>query len=218
MPLTYDPAQVPPREDRPAPPPVATAGQARPGTPPASRPARKVEDDRERPDKAAVNASCLWSRTTRPFAGILRDLAHEAGFQCLVAGYGRGSPGAGPPASAQRHRPRRRPARPVGPGRAGPAQARRRHPPHPGPRRLGRRPHPDRALSLGAVGYLVKPVKREDLSECAGGPDLAPVSLVTPRADRRGRPGPARRSRQAAGLGRRRDGRRAPPPPSAWSA
>ncbi len=141
--------------------------QPRPHQPRAPRPPA-FDDDRDRL-RSRTRASSWSSRTIARFAAILRDLAHEMGFQCVVAQTAGDGLAAAATLSAERDPARHQPARPFRPRRARPAQAQSAHAAHPGARRLGRRLQPE-ALELGAVGYALKPVKREELvARAAGG-------------------------------------------------
>jgi signal transduction histidine kinase/CheY-like chemotaxis protein/CHASE3 domain sensor protein len=160
IPASYDPALVAERE-APASPSRETS--AAPAAQPA-RPARmqpQVADDRN--DLAAGGRILLVVEDDASFAGIMRDLSHEMGFQCLVAG------------TAEEALSLARQFKPsavvldVGlPDQSGLAVLDRlkrdvetRHiPVHV----VSATDHSQTALSLGAIGYLVKPVKREDLA------------------------------------------------------
>ncbi|WP_313436301.1 response regulator [Novosphingobium sp.] len=122
---------------------------------------RQVEDDRETASMA--QRVLLVVEDDSSFAGIVRDMAREMGFQCLVAG------------TAEEALQLARSFQPhavvldIGlPDQSGLALLDRlkrdvetRHiPVHV----VSGTDHTQTALSLGAVGYLVKPVKREDLS------------------------------------------------------
>jgi len=186
MPLAHDPAQAGPGSASalaPALPSVfapapsgmpqftasqfAASPQPAPPTPPAGRaPAaavlpRPVEDDRD--TAAMAQRVLLVVEDDSSFAGIVRDMAREMGFQCLVSG------------TAEEALQLARSFRPhavvldIGlPDQSGLALLDRlkrdvetRHiPVHV----VSGSDHTQTALSLGAIGYLVKPVKREDLS------------------------------------------------------
>ncbi|QKR99340.1 response regulator [Sphingomonas sp. CL5.1] len=164
IPRSYDPAFVASR-DAPvmASPPTASA-PAMPAPPAAARPAllpRRVEDDRDRLSEAMRILLVVEDDAT--FAGIVCDLSREMGFQCLVAG------------TAEEALELARQYRPsavvldVGlPDQSGLAVLDRlkrdvetRHiPVHV----VSGSDHTQTALSLGAIGYLMKPVKRDDLA------------------------------------------------------
>jgi len=162
IPLEYDPAKVEARSEAPAAPPVATpSGQA--PRPTAKRTARlpAVEDDRDRLDGA--RRVLLVVEDDQAFAGIVRDLSREAGFKCLVAG------------TAEEALELARQFKPSAivldlglPDQSGLSvldrlkreDATRHIPIHV----VSASDHQQTALSLGAMGYLVKPVKREDLA------------------------------------------------------
>jgi signal transduction histidine kinase/CheY-like chemotaxis protein/CHASE3 domain sensor protein len=161
LPTTYDPAQVAPRDEPRLPEavPVTTQGLIQ-GTAPAPLP-RRVEDDRA--NLVSAGRILLVVEDDESFAGIVRDLSHEMGFQCLVAG------------TAEEALELARQFKPsavvldVGlPDQSGLAVldrlkrdvATRHIPVHV----VSASDHTQTALSLGAIGYLVKPVKREELA------------------------------------------------------
>jgi CheY-like chemotaxis protein len=121
-----------------------------------------VEDDRDRLEGG--RRVLLVVEDDRAFAGIVRDLSREAGFQCLVAGT------AGEALEiARRFRPSAIVLDIGLPDQSGLAvldrlkrdDATRHIPIH----IVSANDHMQTALSLGVVGYLVKPVKREDLAQ-----------------------------------------------------
>ena len=130
------PSAAPAALRRPPAPPASRAGAPRrvPGDPPRRRRARPTLDGRQartHPDRrgrSELRRACF-------------DLAHELDFQSRGGDDRRTRAGAGRALSPERDRARRRAARSVGALRARHAQARLEHPPHPGPRRLGRRLH-----------------------------------------------------------------------------
>ncbi|MFS2108617.1 response regulator [Sphingomonas sp. Sphisp140] len=161
IPLRYDPSLVAEREDQPGSPariePLPVPGSAQRPRPAA----RRVEDDRD--TLGTAERILLVVEDDGSFAAIVRDLAHEMGFQCLVAG------------TAEEALELARQYKPsavvldVGlPDQSGLAVLDRlkrdvetRHiPVH----IVSAADHSQTALSLGAIGYLVKPVKREDLA------------------------------------------------------
>ena len=161
VPIAYDPARVAPREQ-----PRAEAATA-PATvaPRAPRPAplpRAVDDDRDQ--AAGARRMLLVVEDDDKFASIVRDLSREIGFQCLVAG------------TAEEALKLARQFKPsavvldVGlPDESGLMvldrlkrdEATRHIPIHV----ISASDHAQTALSLGAIGYLVKPVKRDDLAD-----------------------------------------------------
>jgi CheY-like chemotaxis protein len=160
LPVAYDPASVAPREPsaRVDAPPIAGA------QPRAARAAcaKTVEDDRDQ--LIGARRVLLVIEDDDKFAGIVRDLSREMGFQCLVAN------------TAEEALKLARSIRPsavvldVGlPDESGLMvldrlkrdDATRHIPIHV----ISANDHSQTALSLGAIGYLVKPVKREALAE-----------------------------------------------------
>lgn len=159
IPHTYDPSRVVPRE----PPRLAEA----PTAPVPARPKRittlkAVEDDREQ--AMGARRVLLVVEDDDKFAGIVRDLSRELGFQCLVA------------STAEEALKLAREFKPsavvldVGlPDESGLLvldrlkrdDATRHIPIHV----ISAEDHSQTALSLGAIGYLVKPVKRDDLAD-----------------------------------------------------
>ena len=164
IPLTYDPARVAPRDQRE---PSATAPATTAASPPprVQKPAlspRPIEDDRDQ--LAGTRRLLLVVEDDEKFAAIVRDLSREMGFQCIVAG------------TAEEALKLAKQFKPsavvldVGlPDQSGLAVLDRlkrddvtRHIPI---HVVSGADHSQTALSLGAVGYLVKPVKREQLAE-----------------------------------------------------
>jgi signal transduction histidine kinase/CheY-like chemotaxis protein/CHASE3 domain sensor protein len=158
LPVAYAPDLVAPRED-----PVVRTARASIAAPATASPKplpRRVDDDRERLSTGPV---LLVVEDDESFAGIVRDLSHEMKFQCLVAG------------TAEEALQLARDFRPsaivldVGlPDQSGLAVldrlkrdvATRHIPVHV----VSAADHSQTALALGAIGYLVKPVKRQDLA------------------------------------------------------
>jgi signal transduction histidine kinase/CheY-like chemotaxis protein/CHASE3 domain sensor protein len=168
LPVTYDPAAVVARQDRPAAPPeepVASEPMAQPLTPVALP--RKLEDDRDHLDGDAPDATrriLLVIEDDETFASILRDLSREMGFQALVA-----STAEEALALARQHMPSAVVLDVGLPDQSGLSVLDRlkrdvetRHIPI---HVVSGSDHAQTALSLGAVGYMLKPVKREDLAE-----------------------------------------------------
>jgi CheY-like chemotaxis protein/CHASE3 domain sensor protein len=155
IPLEYDPALVEARAEPSA--PVGTAI-----TPPRHKPRlAPVEDDRERLDGA--RRVLLVVEDDQVFAGIVRDLSREAGFQTLVAGTAEEAL-----ALSRQHRPSAIVLDLGLPDQSGLAvldrlkreDATRHIPIHV----VSASDQTQTAFSLGAMGYLLKPVKREDLA------------------------------------------------------
>ncbi len=163
IPAAYDPAQVAAREAgengvSETPPAPAAAIPARTRRPLAKR----VDDDREALTDARRLLLVIEDDDT--FAAIVRDLAREAGFQCLVAG------------TAQEALELARTYKPSAvvldlglPDQSGLTvldrlkrdDATRHIPIHV----VSGADHSQTALSLGAVGYLLKPVQRDELAD-----------------------------------------------------
>ena len=160
IPLAYDPSNV---ALRPEPVPLsAAAGQ--PPAPPArpAAPAFAADDDREHLE--STRRILLVVEDDQTFAGIVRDLARETGFQCLLAGTAEEALDL-----AKRYKPSAIVLDVGLPDQSGLAVLDRlkcddetRHIPI---HVVSATDHIQTALSLGAVGYLVKPVSREDLAE-----------------------------------------------------
>jgi signal transduction histidine kinase/DNA-binding response OmpR family regulator/CHASE3 domain sensor protein len=165
IPQTYSATRVRPREEpakAPAPifafetpQPVSTAADSR-------EPERQVEDDRER--LTGQRRVLLIIEDDQSFAGILRDLSHEMEFECLVAGSATEAL-----ALAKEFHPNAVVLDVGLPDHSGlwvldqlKRDTRTRHiPVHV----VSAADNAQTALSLGAIGYLLKPVKREDLTD-----------------------------------------------------
>ena len=165
IPVEYDPALVPARPlQGPSSSPTA---EARATQQPAAMPKRRavrsapLEDDRDR--LGGGHRVLLIVEDDRTFAGIVRDIAREASFQTLVAG------------TAEEALELAREHKPSGivldlglPDQSGLAvldrlkreDATRHIPIHV----ISASDQTQTAFSLGAMGYLVKPVKREELA------------------------------------------------------
>ncbi|MCW5758679.1 MAG: response regulator, partial [Phenylobacterium sp.] len=163
IPLVYDPAEVAPR-DAPAalsPSPPAEASRMR-----RPSPAPRVADDRD--DLSDARRLLLVIEDDPAFAGIVCDLSRELGFQCLVAGTAEEALGL-----AAQFKPHAIVLDVGLPDQSGLTvldrlkrdEATRHIPIHV----VSGSDHSQTALSLGAVGYLVKPVPREKLSEVLQG-------------------------------------------------
>ena len=163
IPRSYDPARVAPRPEpsaSPAPAPAVPAAPAR--ARPAAPMTRTIEDDRDQ--LANGRRVLLVIEDDDKFASIVRDLSRELGFQCLVAG------------TAEDALKLARQFKPsavvldVGlPDESGLMvldrlkrdDATRHIPIHV----ISGADHSQTALSLGAIGYMIKPVKRDDLAQ-----------------------------------------------------
>lgn len=161
IPVGIDAAGVTPR---PEPAPLPAAAPAEPMAAPVLRravPLTAVDDDRDRLEDA--RRLLLVVEDDQSFAGIVRDLAREAGFQCLVAGTAEEALDL-----ARRHGPHAIVLDLGLPDQSGLSvldrlkreDATRHIPIHV----VSASDHQQTALSLGAMGYLVKPVKREELT------------------------------------------------------
>jgi CheY-like chemotaxis protein len=157
IPAVYDAAGVAPRPELAAAAPTlapAAGNRRKPGAPVF------VDDDRDQADGA--HRLLLVVEDDQAFAGIVRDLARENGFQALVAGTAEEAL-----TLARRYRPSAIVLDIGLPDQSGLSvldrlkrdDASRHIPIHV----VSAADHAQTALSLGAVGYLVKPVKREDL-------------------------------------------------------
>ena len=164
IPAVYDPARVAPREEAL---PVAAAEPIRPpkkpaAAPPPFPPSRRVEDDRDTLGEA--KRVLLAVEDDEAFAGILRDISREMGFQSLVAGTAEEALNL-----AKRHLPSAIVLDVGLPDQSGLSVldrlkrdvATRHIPIHV----VSGSDHAQTALSLGAVGYMLKPVKRDDLAD-----------------------------------------------------
>ncbi len=164
IPQDYDPALVAPRDEPAAPAatnilPADPVPAARTET---NRPVRRVEDDRARLGNGG--RILLVVEDDSSFAAIVRDLAHEMSFQCLVAATAEEAM-----RLAREHQPSAVVLDVGLPDQSGLAVLDRlksnvetRHIPI---HVVSAADHSQTALSLGAIGYLVKPVKREELAE-----------------------------------------------------
>lgn len=161
LPQAYDAAKVQPRPDI-----VSTlemnAAVAK-TTEKKAPPRRKdVPDDREvlRGDKRVI----LMIEDDPAFASILRDLAHEQNFQCLIA-----STAEDALVIARQYMPHAVVLDVGLPDHSGlTVLDRLKHDPrtrHIPVHVVSASDYAQKALSLGAVGYMLKPVKRDDLSE-----------------------------------------------------
>ena len=162
VPIAYDPARVEPRPE----PTGAAEAAGNPAPAPRRLPwAVAIEDDRDNLEGARRVLLVVEDDPT--FAGIVRDLSREVGFQCLVAGTAEEAL-----ALAKRYKPSALVLDVGLPDQSGLAVLDRlkrddetRHIPI---HVVSAADHAQTALSMGAVGYLVKPVKREDLAGALG--------------------------------------------------
>ena len=166
IPDTFSAANVRPREEDQARGPAATFAleSRRPLPPPAdtNEPARRVEDDRDQ--LTGQRRVLLVIEDDQSFASILRDLAREMEFECLVAGNATEAL-----ALAKEFNPSAVVLDVGLPDHSGlwvldqlKRDTRTRHiPVHV----VSASDNAQTALSLGAIGYALKPVKREDLTD-----------------------------------------------------
>ncbi|OWR16353.1 response regulator, partial [Brevundimonas diminuta] len=161
LPRTYDAAQVASRE---TPAPALETSSPSDATPERrlSHVPASIEDDRDH--LAGTRRLLLVVEDDDRFAAIVRDLSRELGFQCIVAGTAEEAL-----KLAKRHRPSAVVLDVGLPDQSGLTvldvlkrdDDTRHIPIH----IVSAEDHSQTALSLGAIGYLVKPVKREDLAE-----------------------------------------------------
>lgn len=160
IPRTYDPTHVAPPEQ---PAPVETPPSPAPARQQRSKPLlQMVEDDRDQ--LAGARRVLLVVEDDDKFAAIVRDLSRELGFQCLVAGTAEEAL-----KLARRFKPSAVVLDVGLPDESGLMvldrlkrdDATRHIPIHV----ISAADHSQTALSLGAIGYMVKPVKRDDLAE-----------------------------------------------------
>ncbi len=162
VPTTYDPAMVAPRDVGAKGAIPSAAAPMLSGSPTPFWSGRNVDDDRE--STADTRRVLLVIEDDESFAGILRDLSREMGFRALVA------------SSAEEALSLARQFMPsavildVGlPDESGLAvldrlkrDVKTRHIPI---HVISASDHKETALSLGAVGYMLKPVRREQVTE-----------------------------------------------------
>jgi signal transduction histidine kinase/DNA-binding response OmpR family regulator/CHASE3 domain sensor protein len=159
IPRTYDPAKVAPREAPSEYAIIPSALKINAGkTPPKS--SSKVADDRDAPSDS--KRVLLVIEDDESFAAILRDLSREIGFRALIAGTAEEAL-----EMAKRYKPNAIVLDVGLPDESGLSVLDRlkrdeqtRHIPI---HIVSATDHAETAYFLGAVGYLIKPVKREDL-------------------------------------------------------
>ncbi len=163
LPEDYDPALVAPRDVAPTV-AVSPLAEPSPAAPPSAprRPAQKVEDDRD--TLADAKRVLLVVEDDENFAGILRDLSREMGFRALVAGTAEEAL-----ALAKQYMPSAIVLDIGLPDQSGLAVLDRlkrdvqtRHIPI---HVVSAADQAQTALSLGAVGYMLKPVERAQMAE-----------------------------------------------------
>jgi CheY-like chemotaxis protein len=164
VPETFSAAKAQPRTDASRAPPAPFPGESpQPvAAPAARRPDRQVKDDRDR--LTGQRRVLLVVEDDQSFARILRDLSHEMEFECLIAGSATEAL-----ALAKEFIPSAVVLDVGLPDHSGlwvldqlKRDVRTRHiPVHV----VSATDNAQTALSLGAIGYLVKPVKHEDLTE-----------------------------------------------------
>jgi signal transduction histidine kinase/DNA-binding response OmpR family regulator/CHASE3 domain sensor protein len=168
IPESYNPAAVAPRDANigVALDPAVRPALAAPAAP--ATPSRRVDDDRDALDGhdalAGARRILLVVEDDETFAGILRDLSREMGFQSLVAGTAEEAL-----SLARQYMPSAIVLDVGLPDQSGLSVLDRlkrdvqtRHIPI---HVVSGSDHAQTALSLGAVGYMLKPVKREELTD-----------------------------------------------------
>lgn len=162
IPVSYDPALVAPRvEPKSASPQIPAAILPAPAKAQPVPILRRVADDRDRLND--TGRVLLIVEDDETFAGIVRDLSREMGFQCLVAGTAEEAL-----TLAQSFKPSAVVLDVGLPDQSGLTLldqlkrdvATRHIPVHV----VSGSDHAQTALSLGAIGYHIKPVKREELA------------------------------------------------------
>jgi signal transduction histidine kinase/DNA-binding response OmpR family regulator/CHASE3 domain sensor protein len=162
IPESYNPATVPPREPRTdiEAAPVVQRAMAASGAPAGL--SRKIDDDRDA--LTDTKRTLLVVEDDMTFAGILRDLSREMGFQSLIAGTAEEAL-----MLARNYMPSAIVLDVGLPDQSGLSvldrlkrDVRTRHIPI---HVVSASDHAQTALSLGAVGYMLKPVKREELAD-----------------------------------------------------
>ncbi|MBS7700084.1 MULTISPECIES: response regulator [unclassified Chelatococcus] len=166
IPERYDPAQVPPREAQANTPSATLKPSADPARPVPPPPARKITDDREA--LADAKRILLVIEDDETFATIVRDLSREMGFRTIVAGTAEEAL-----TLAKEYTPSAIVLDIGLPDASGLAVLDRlkhdvqtRHIPI---HVVSASEHTETAYSLGAAGYAIKPVDREQLVEVLQG-------------------------------------------------
>jgi CheY-like chemotaxis protein len=162
VPIAYDPAAAASSDAHQPPPHSPAAPTATPARPAPPTRAQRVEDDRDQ--LASARRLLLVIEDDESFATIVRDLSREMGFQCIVGGTAEEAL-----ALAKQYAPSAIVLDVGLPDESGLTVLDRlkrddltRHIPI---HVVSGADHSQTALSLGAVGYLVKPVKREELAD-----------------------------------------------------
>ena len=162
IPATYNPAAVAPREVQTSAPvaPLVQRATGQPAAPTAL--SRRVDDDRDA--LTSTKRILLVVEDDETFASILRDLSREMGFQSLVAGTAEEAVNL-----AKQYMPSAIVLDVGLPDQSGLSVLDRlkrdvetRHIPI---HVVSASDHAQTAMSLGAVGYMLKPVKREELAD-----------------------------------------------------
>jgi signal transduction histidine kinase/DNA-binding response OmpR family regulator/CHASE3 domain sensor protein len=163
IPVAYDPARAASGDRRGALPSEAVAAISPPSPPTRRAPSpEKVDDDRDA--LTDTRRLLLVIEDDEVFATIVRDLSHDMGFQCIVAGTAEEAL-----SLARKYKPSAVVLDVGLPDQSGltvldrlKRDGQTRHIPI---HVVSGADHSQTALSLGAVGYLVKPVQREALAE-----------------------------------------------------
>ena len=160
LPESYDPATVSPRNERASAPAVAERAGPEQARPAQRRLARKLDDDRDALSEAKRVLLVIEDDDT--FAGIVRDLSREMGFHSIVAGTAEEAL-----TLAKEHMPSAIVLDIGLPDQSGLAvldrlkhDVKTRHIPI---HVVSADDHIETAYSLGAIGYMIKPVNREQL-------------------------------------------------------
>lgn len=162
VPLAYDAARISPRPMPEAPPPGVKEATPEPQAARTVPLPKAVNDDRDQ--LAGARRLLLVVEDDEVFAAIVRDLSHELGFQCIVAGTAEEAL-----KLAKRYKPSAVVLDVGLPDQSGltvlDALKRDDQTRHIPIHVVSGEDHSQTALSLGAVGSLLKPVNREELAE-----------------------------------------------------